>query len=66
MTEPIEKSFELRRFTLGEEPSMVEEYRQHSPAQRLAAWLELRHGLLENPDGTEQRLARVFSVARIG
>lgn len=66
MTERIQKSFELRRFTLGEEPSMVEEYRHHSPAERLAAWLELRHGLLENPDATEQGLARVFSVARIG
>ncbi|MGE3972548.1 MAG: hypothetical protein AB7E78_14475 [Porticoccaceae bacterium] len=66
MTERSERVIELRRFTLGEEPSMVEAYRQHSPEQRLAAWLELRHGLLENPDGTEQRLARVFSVARIG
>ncbi len=66
MSEQVEKVIELRRFTLGEEPSMVEEYRQHSPAQRLAAWLELRHGLLENPDATEQGLARVFSVARIG
>ncbi len=53
-----------RKFVVGEEPGMVEEYVQFSIDERLDMFLKLRQRVIEDRYGTDPGFERVHSIAR--
>ncbi len=53
-----------RKFRLGEEPSLVDEYAHLSIDQRLELFLRLRQRTIEDRYGTDPGFERVHQVAR--
>ena len=53
-----------RRFRIGEEPSMVDEYARFSVDERLELFLKLRQRVIEDRYGTDPGFERVYSIAR--
>lgn len=53
-----------RKYTVGDEPSMVDEYAHLSNAERAALYLCLRKRVITERYGPDQRFERVCEVAR--
>ena len=67
--EPAPRRIErtARKYVLGEEPSLVDEYAHMSNIERAELFLRLRHRLIEQRYGPEQsagRLERICTVVR--
>jgi hypothetical protein len=54
----------VAKFRVGEQPSEIEQWRDRSGNERLAALIEMRARYLRWKYGTEPRLERVLQVAR--
>jgi hypothetical protein len=53
-----------RKFKLGEEPSMVDEYAHFTIDERLELFLKLRKRVIEDRYGTDPGFERIYSIAR--
>ena len=53
-----------RKFRLGEEPSLVDEYARFTVDERLELFLRLRQRVIEDRYGTDPGFERVHSIAR--
>ena len=54
----------VRKYRVGEEPGMVEEYARFSNAERAELFVRLRHRLIKERYGADPGFARVCTVAR--
>ena len=53
-----------RKYRVGEEPSMVDEYSRFSVDERLDLFLKLRQRVIEDRYGIDPGFERVYSIAR--
>ena len=53
-----------RKYRIGEEPSMVDEYAHFTVDERLELFLRLRQRVIEDRYGTDPGFERVYSIAR--
>jgi hypothetical protein len=53
-----------RKYRIGEEPSMVDEYARFTVDERLELFLRLRQRVIEDRYGTDPGFERVYSIAR--
>ena len=53
-----------RKYRVGEEPSLVDEYARFSIDERLELFLRLRQRVIEDRYGTDPGFERVHSIAR--
>jgi hypothetical protein len=53
-----------RKFRVGEEPSLVDEYARFSVDERLELFLMLRQRIIEDRYGTDPGFQRFHSIAR--
>ena len=53
-----------RKFRMGEEPSLVDEYARFSVDERLELFLRLRQRMIEDQYGTDPGFERVHRIAR--
>lgn len=53
-----------RKFRIGEEPSLVDEYARFSIDERLELFLRLQRRTIEDRYGTDPGFQRVHSIAR--
>ena len=53
-----------RKFRLGEEPSLVDEYARFTIDERLELFLQLRQRVIGDRYGTDPGFERVHSIAR--
>lgn len=60
--ETIERT--ARKFRLGEEPSLVDEYARFTVDERLELFLRLRQRVIEDRYGADPGFERVHSIAR--
>ncbi|MGH8163587.1 MAG: hypothetical protein ACREP1_04550, partial [Rhodanobacteraceae bacterium] len=54
----------VRKFRVGEEPSMVDEYARFTIDERLELFLRLRQRAIEDRYGIDPGFERVYSIAR--
>ena len=59
---PVERI--ARKYRIGAEPSLVDEYAHLTNAQRTALFLQLRKRLIEERYGTDPGFERVCAIAR--
>ncbi len=53
-----------RKYRIGEEPSLVDEYARFTAEQRLELFLRLRARIIEDRHGTDPGFQRLHSLAR--
>ena len=53
-----------RKFRMGEEPSLVDEYARYSIDERLEMFLRLQRRMIEDRYGIDPGFERVHSIAR--
>ncbi len=53
-----------RKFRMGQEPSLVDEYARFSIDERLEMFLRLQQRMIEDRYGTDPGFERVHSIAR--
>ena len=61
---PVKFERVARKFRIGEEPSMVDEYARFTVDERLDLFLRLRQRIIEDQYGTDPGFQRVYSIAR--
>lgn len=65
VTQPTQRIERIaRKFTLGDEPSLVDEYAHLSNAERAHLFFELRKRVLRERYGADRGLERVCAVVR--
>ena len=62
MTEKFERV--ARKFRVGEEPSLVDEYARFTVDERLELFLRLRQRVIEDQYGIDPGFQRFHSIAR--
>lgn len=64
MPDREKRKIEVRKFKLGEEPSMVDEYAHMTPNERIRCFLQFRARLIRGRYGVDPGFERVLRIAR--